>query len=74
LLALRVEVGEALAHRAGIHAQRGEELGRRVGAGQVKQGAEQGPEAGPAVFAGVTDASEDGLGRRRRAARLAARA
>src|ERR1039458_10584102 len=60
-LTLLVEVGEALSRRAGIHAQRGEEFGRRVGARQIKQGTEHGPQAGPAVLAGVMNAREDGL-------------
>src|SRR6266568_5471066 len=51
-LTLLVEAGEALPRRAGIHAQRGEELGCRVGAGQVEQGPEHDPGAGPAVLAG----------------------
>src|ERR1022692_5067815 len=63
-LAFLVEVGEALSGRAGIHAQRGEEFGRRVGARQIKQGTERGPQAGPAVLAGVMNAREDALSRR----------
>ena len=57
-------IGEALSRRLGIYAQRGQELGRGVGAGQVKQGAEHDPRASLAVPAGVTDARDDGLGRR----------